>query len=102
MTASVASTAAIGWHAGGDALAHQQDVGLEVPELGGEHRAAAAEAGLHLVEDQHPAEPAAEAGEPLPERRRRRQDAALADDGLDEHAGDLLRVRPGGRAGTPR
>ena len=78
--------------AGGDALAHQQDVRLKVPELGREHGAAAAEAGLHLVEDEHPAEASAEAGEPPPERRRRRQDAALADDGLDEHAGDLFRV----------
>ena len=77
---------------GGDALAHEQDVGLQVPELGGEHRSAAPEAGLHLVEHEHPSEPAAEAGQPLPERRRRREDAAFADDRLDEHAGDLLRV----------
>ena len=48
-------------HAAGEALGEQDQLRLEVPALDREHRPAAADPGLHLVGDQHPAVALAEA-----------------------------------------
>ena len=76
--------------AGGEGLAQQDQVGVDVvPALHGEHLAAAAHAGLHLVQAQQPAPALAQRAEAVPEGLRRCMDAAFAEHRLDQHASHL-------------
>ena len=52
-----------------------------------------AEAGHHLVEDQHRAVPIAKLAQALQESRPRRDEVHVACDRLDDHAGDLVGMR---------
>ena len=79
-------------HAAGEPLGEQDQLRLEIPALDREHRSATADPGLDLIGDQHPAVALAERREALPEPGRRDHDPALAEDRLDQHAGDLLGV----------
>ncbi len=76
----------------GQALADAHDVGLDAVVLARPHRAGAADAGLHLVDDEQDAvlvaQPA-QVGEPAGGRH---DVAALALDRLDEDGGDVARV----------
>ena len=80
-------------HPAAERLAQDQAVGTDALVLEGEPRAGAAQAGLHLVEDQQHAvcvADAAQGGEPA---RRRHDDAGLALDRLDKHGRRFRRDR---------
>ena len=76
--------------AAGDRLRHGHQVGLDAVVLDREQLAGAAEAGLHLVDDEQDPLAVADRAQPLEELRRRGDEAALALDGLDDDRGDRL------------
>ena len=83
----------------GDALGHDHDVGLHAPVLDAEPRVArAAEARLHLVDDQQAAEAADDLGHALEVAPRRHDVAAHAQDGLGDERG---RAGRWWRSGSP-
>ena len=76
---------------GGDRLGDRDQVGLDAVVLDREHPAGAAEAGLHLVDDEDDPVPVADRAHAREELRRRDDEAALALDGLDDDRRDVLR-----------
>ena len=77
-------------HAGGDALGHADDVGLDAGVLDGPPLAGAAGAGLHFIGDEEDAVLVADAAQFLHEDGGSDDVAALALDGLDEDGGDFF------------
>ena len=69
--------------------------------LAREHLPGAAHPRLHLVDDQQHAVLRGQLAQPLQERRRRHDVAALALDRLDDDGGDFVGRRPGGRGSDP-
>ena len=70
--------------AAGEALADAHDVGLDAVVLARPHRAGAADAGLHLVDDEQDAVAVAQLAQVGQPARRRHDVAAFALDRLDE------------------
>ena len=76
--------------AGVDALRHREDVRHDLPVLAGEPLAGAAEAGHHLVEDQHDAVPVAHLADRLQVAVGRRDHAVRTRDRLHDHGRHVL------------
>jgi hypothetical protein len=72
-------------------LGERHDVGGNAVVLRGEHAAGAADAALHLVEDQEDSVLVADRAQPGKETRGRHQVAAFALERLDQDRGDFLR-----------
>ncbi len=77
-------------HPRGDPLGQRDDVGLDALQLGGEHAAGAAHAGLHLVEHQHDPVRVADGAQSLQEPGRRDDVAAFAQHRLDDDGRHVL------------
>ena len=73
-----------------DPFGDGDDVGLQAEVLRGEHPAGPAHAGLHFVDDEQDAVLRRQLAQPLQERRRRDEVAALALDGLDDDGRDFV------------
>ena len=86
-------------HARGHPLGEQQDVRVDAVGLGRERPARVADAGLDLVEHEQDAAVVAAVAQPLEPFDRRRDVAALAEHGLDDHGGHV--VGRGGRGHHP-
>ena len=80
-------------HAAAERLAQDDAVGADALVLEREPGAGAAEARLHLVEDQQHAVRVADAAQPGEEARGRHDDAGLALDRLDQHRRRVRRDR---------
>ena len=76
-----------------DALRHAHQVGFDAERLDGEHLAGAAEAALHLVDDEQDAVVDAPLGDAFDEGLGCRDVAALADHRLDDDGRHLVGQR---------